>query len=85
VTRSLWNEEARRIESASSSVSAIDLHDARVGFERAEGDLALDGEIEEPSRRRGADADASLRGVLARIALMTSMERAAWPKPCPET
>ena len=44
--------------SASSSVSASDLHDAGVAFERAVGDLALDGEVEQPARRRRADADA---------------------------
>ena len=39
----------------------IDLHDAGVAFERAEGDLPLDGEIEEPAWSRGADTDSCFR------------------------
>jgi len=36
----------------------IDLHHARIRLQRAEGDLALDGQIEQPPRRRRADANA---------------------------
>src|SRR5207248_11774415 len=39
----------------------IDLYDARVGLERAERDLALDGQVEQPPRGGRADADARLR------------------------
>ena len=36
----------------------VDLDDAGVAFERAEGDLAFDGQVEQPARRGRADADA---------------------------
>ena len=61
----------------------VDLHDAGVGLQRAEGDLAFDRQVEQPSRRRGADADPGF-GPAARMALMTSIEREAWPNPWPE-
>ena len=38
----------------------VNLHDARVGLERAEGDLAFDRQVEQPPRRGRADADARL-------------------------
>ena len=37
------------------------LDDRRVAFERGVGDFAFDGEVEQPPRRRGPDADARFR------------------------
>ena len=41
----------------------VDLHDAGVAFQRAVSDLALDAQVEQPPRRRGADADAGFRAL----------------------
>jgi hypothetical protein len=38
----------------------VELHDACVALERAEGDLAFDREVEEPSRSRRAHTDPRL-------------------------
>ena len=80
VTRSLWNDAGAADAVGLVERQPVHLHDAGVALERAVGHLALDRQVEEPARRGGPDADAGF-GRLARMALMTSMDRDACPNP----
>ena len=83
VTRSLWNADARRMLSASSSVSASTCTTPVSHSSVLKATLPL---TVRSNSQRGADVRTPMRvsGRLARMALMTSIEREAWPNPWPE-
>ena len=83
LTRSVWNAQARRIESASSSVR-LSLCTTPVSVSML---LKWIRPLTIRSKsHRGADVRTPMRvsGRLASTALMTSTMREAWPYPCPE-